>query len=219
MLASLQTLQPLIERFAGLSPEATYALLGLLAFVEGAVPPIPGDVTIAFLAFLSARAGGLWLATTISITTGSVAGNSVTWWLGRRFGANWLTHMLGRIGFVKQELNAEQAERRIERAYQRYGWLALFMSRFIPGVRAMTPIAAGAMRVPLWETLGIMYISSFIWYGVLIWIAMRLGKDWESVKATMSQFVQGAGIGALSVTAILAVVFYVLWRRRRQRRR
>lgn len=218
MLANVEILQPLLERFEGLSTGATYALLTALAFVEGALPPIPGDATIAFLAFLSGRAGGLWLPTTIAITTGSVGGNSVTWWLGRRYGAEWLTHQLGRIGLAKKELEADRVEHRIEAAYRRYGWVALFISRFIPGVRAMTPIAAGAMRVPLWETLGIMYVSSFMWYGVLIWIAMKLGKDWEGVKAAMTQFAQGAGLGALVVAAVLGLVGWVLWRRRRARR-
>lgn len=218
MPPELSFLQPALTWIEGLGSGSLYALMTALAFVEGAAPPIPGDITIAFLAFLSARAGGLWLATTIAITTGSVGGNSVTWWIGRRFGADWLTHQLGRIGLAKQERAADDAERRIESAYDQYGWIALFISRFIPGVRAMTPIAAGAMRVPLWETLGILYISSFIWYGVLIWIAMKLGKDWEGVKAGMQQFAEGAGLGALAVAVVFGVVGWIIWRRRKARR-
>lgn len=194
-----------------------YVLMGALAFVEGALPPIPGDVAAAFLAFLSARAGGLWLPTTLVITTGSVGGASVLWWVGRRFGAEWLTHQLGRIGFSKSELKAERAEHRIEDAYHKYGWVALFLSRFIPGVRAMVPIAAGAMRVPLWETLGIMWVSSFMWYSILVWIAMKVGTDWPSVKAAMTRFAQGAGLGALGLALVLGSVGWWVWRRRSRR--
>lgn len=216
MPAELGVLQPFLSWIEGLGSGTLYVLMAGLAFVEGAAPPIPGDVTIAFLAFLSARAGGLWLATTLAITTGSVCGNSVTWWLGRRFGADWLTHQLGRLGFAKKELESDRAEKRIESAYDQYGWIALFISRFIPGVRAMTPIAAGAMRVPLWETLGVLWISSFIWYGVLIWIAMKLGRDWEGVKAGIARFAQGAGIGALALAAVIAAVVWIVWRRKRR---
>jgi membrane protein DedA with SNARE-associated domain len=194
-----------------------YVLMGVLAFAEGALPPIPGDVAAAFLAFLSARAGGLWLPTTLVITTGSVGGASILWLVGRRFGAEWLTHQLGRIGFAKSELKAERAEHRIEDAYRKYGWVALFLSRFIPGVRAMVPIAAGAMRVPLWETLGIMWISSFMWYSVLVWIAMKVGTDWASVRATMTKFAQGAGLGALGLSLVLGGIGWFMWRRRRMR--
>ncbi|MBX3133057.1 MAG: DedA family protein [Gemmatimonadaceae bacterium] len=216
MLPSLSAFQPVLDRLEGLSVGSMYVVMGVLAFLEGALPPIPGDVAAAFLAFLSARAGGLWLPTTLIITTGSVGGASVLWWIGKSFGAEWLTHQLGRLGLAKSELKAERAEHRIEDAYRQYGWVALFLSRFIPGVRAMVPIAAGAMRVPLWETLGIMWVSSLMWYSVLVWIAMRLGRDWEGVKAGMQQFAQGAGLGALGLAVILGIVGWVLWRRRRR---
>lgn len=81
----------------------------------------------------------------------------------------------------------------------------------------MVPLAAGAMRVPLWETLGIMWLSSFMWYSVIVWIAMRVGRDWESVKAGMTQFAQGAGLGALGLALVLGIVGWLVWRRRRLR--
>ncbi len=217
MLFNLSATQTVIEKLEGLSTGSMYVLMGALAFLEGAIPPVPGDVAAAFLAFLSARSGGLWLPTTLIITTGSVGGASVVWWIGRRFGAEWMTHQLGRLGFAKSELKAERAEHRLEDAYRQYGWVALFLSRFIPGVRAMVPIAAGAMRVPLWETLGIMWISSFLWYSVLVWIAMKVGTDWENVKATMTRFAQGAGLSALGVALVLGGIGWWVWRRRRMR--
>lgn len=217
MLASIAALQPFIDKLEGLSAGSMYALMGVLAFVEGALPPVPGDVAAAFLAFLSARSGGLWLPTTLVITSGSVGGASIVWWAGRRFGAEWLTHQLGKIGFAKSELKAERAEHRIEDAYKKYGWVALFLSRFIPGVRAMVPIAAGAMRVPLWETLGIMWISSFLWYSILVSIAMKVGSDWETVKASMTRVAQGAGLGALGLVLLLGGIGWWVWRRRRMR--
>lgn len=217
MLVSYFALQGFIDGLEGLSAGSMYVLMGTLAFVEGALPPVPGDVAAAFLAFLSARAGGLWFPTTLVITTGSVGGASIVWWVGRRFGAEWLTHKLGRIGLAKSELKVERAEHRIEDAYRKYGWVALFLSRFIPGVRAMVPIAAGAMRVPLWETLGIMWISSFMWYSVLVWIAMKVGTDWEDVKATMTRFAQGAGLGALALALVLGGIGWWMWRRHKRR--
>lgn len=217
MPTELIFLQPFLTWIEGLGAGSLYALMGLLAFCEGMLPPIPGDIAAAFLAFISARNGGLMLPTALVITTGSVGGSSVVWWVGRRFGAEWITHQLGRIGMAKSELKAERAEHRIEDAYRRYGWVALFLSRFIPGVRAMVPLAAGAMRVPLWETLGIMWLSSFMWYSVIVWIAMRVGRDWESVKAGMTQFAQGAGLGALGLALVLGIVGWLVWRRRRLR--
>lgn len=206
----------MLDRLADLSLVQLYALMFGAAFTEGVFPPVPGDVAAAFLAFLSARAGGLWIPTTLAITFGSVLGNSIVWWFGKRYGAEWMTHKLGRIGLVKQELQAERAEHRIEAAYRKYGWWAIFLSRFIPGVRAMAPAAAGAMKVPLWETLGILTASGLVWYAAIVGIAMKVGSDWETVKATMTRFAQGAGLSALAVAIVLGIVAWIVIRRRRR---
>lgn len=216
MLADL-TLQPFIDWLGALGPEALYGLIFVASFAEGVLPPVPGDVAAAFLAFLSARAGGLWFPTTLAVTLGSVGGNSVVWWLGRRYGAHWMARQMARFRFTKSEDSAERTERRIEEAYREYGWVALFLSRFIPGFRAMAPAAAGALRVPLWETLAILATAAFLWYSAITWIAFKVGTDWPSVKAALLRFAQGAGVGAFGLGLVLAGIGWWVWRRRRRR--
>jgi membrane protein DedA with SNARE-associated domain len=209
------SLQPIVDRLSDVSPEALYVLIVGASFAEGVLPPVPGDVAAAFLSFLSARAGGLWLPTTLAVIVGSVGGNCVPWWLGRRYGAAWLTRQMGR--FTRGgEQKAEDAERRIENAYREYGWIALFISRFIPGIRAMAPAAAGALRVPLWETMAILFAASAIWYSGVTWIAFRVGSDWAEVKAAMTTLAQRFGIGAgVVLIAGGAALWWYLRRRAR----
>lgn len=216
-MASLVSLQPFVDRLTGQPVEALYALIFGASFAEGVLPPVPGDVAAAFLAFLSARSGGLWLPTTLAVACGSVAGNSVVWWLGRRFGANWLAHQMARFKLTKSEEQTERAEHRIEEAYREYGWVALFISRFIPGLRAMAPAAAGAVGVPLWETAAILFAASAIWYSVVTWIAFRVGSDWEAVKAALLALGRDVGIGATGLAAAALLVGWWIWRRRRAR--
>jgi membrane protein DedA with SNARE-associated domain len=193
-----------------------YLLIGVTSLAEGILPPVPGDVAAAFLAFLAARAGGLWLPTTIAVCTGSVAGNCVVWWVGRRYGTEWIAHQMARFKLARSEEKLATAEHRIEDAYERYGWVALFVSRFIPGVRAMAPAAAGALRVPLWETIAVLYAASLLWYGAVTWIAFKVGTDWESVRAALATFARDAGIAGTALGVVLAAVVFVIWRRRRR---
>lgn len=216
-MADLVTLQPLVDRLAGQPVETLYALIFGASFAEGVLPPVPGDLAAAFLAFLSARAGGNWIPTTLAVVCGSVAGNSVVWWMGRRFGANWLAHQMARFKLIKSEAQTERAEHRVEEAYREYGWVALFISRFVPGLRAMAPAAAGAVGVPLWETAAILFAASTIWYSVVTWIAFRVGSDWEAVKAALLALGRDVGIGATGVAVAAVLVGWWIWRRRRQR--
>lgn len=202
---------------AGLPVSGLYLLIAFVSFVEGIIPPVPGDVAAAFLAFIAARAGGAWVPTTIAVCAGSVGGSCVVWWLGRRYGTHWLAHQMARFKLTKSEEAAEATEHKIEDAYAKYGWIALFASRFIPGVRAMAPAAAGALRVPLWETILVLSASSLIWYGAVTWIAFRVGSDWESVRAAIEAFGRDAGIAGTLLGAGVALGLVWWWRRRRRR--
>ncbi len=201
----------------GLHPGALYATIAFVSFAEGVVPIVPGDVAAGFLAYLSARAGGTWLPTTASVVAGGVAGNSVVWWLGKRYGAIWLARQIARLGLKGAGAKAASAEQRIEHAYLRYGWVALFVSRFVPGVRAMSPAAAGALGVPLWKTALIITVTAAMWYSVITWIAFKVGTDWPSVKVATTHFAEGAGLIGVAAAVVLGIVAWVYWRRHRRK--
>lgn len=209
-------LQTLVVWLQGIPLAALYGLIGLVAFVEGIVPPVPGDIAAAFLAILAARAGGDWLPTAIVVAAGSVAGNMLVWWLGRYYGADWMTARIARFGFAKSGEKAEAAEFRIMAAYERYGWVALLVSRFIPGIRAMVPVAAGALRVPLVTMLGVFSVASFFWYGLVVWLAFKLGTDWDEVRSALARASRDVGIGAFLVAVVLILIFWLIRKRRRK---
>lgn len=200
---------------SGVPVGALYGLIFLASLVEGVLPVMPGDVAAALLAFLAARAGGQLVPTIIMVTAGSIAGSLVMWWLGRRFGADWMTHQLGRFGLLRAESQLEKAEHKIEDAYQQYGWVALFVSRFVPGLRAVVPAAAGALRVPFWEVTLIFTVASGIWYGTIAWLAFRVGEDWASVRESIEVVARDVGLGAAAVAAVLGLVGWRLWKKRR----
>lgn len=182
---------------------ALYALIFGASLIEGILPIMPGDVAAAGLAFLAARAGGALAPTVVAVVAGSVLGAVGMWWIGLKYGAEWLAAQLRRLGLTKVESQVEQAEQRVEEAYLRYGWIALFVSRFVPGVRAVAPAAAGALRVPLWETVLIFAVASTIWYGGISWIAFRVGRDWATVRETMEVVLRDVGIGAILAFAVI----------------
>lgn len=208
-------MEALVGWLGGVPLVALYALIFAASFVEGVIPLMPGDVAAALLAFTAARAGGTLAPTIAVVTAGSIGGAIVMWWVGRRYGAEWLARQLGRFGFAKTEQKVEAAEQRIESAYREYGWVALFISRFLPGVRAIVPAAAGAIGLPLWEVAAIFTVASFIWYGGISWIAFHVGRDWHAVRATLEVVARDVGLGAIAAALVLLVLVWRLWRRRR----
>lgn len=184
-----------------------YALLGIAAFVEGIFPPVPADVMVALGSFLAARRGASLPVTAACIVAGSVGGAMVVYAIVRRFGARWLHARLRKAGI-------DNVEKRLESMYSHYGMTALFVSRFLPVFRAVTPPMAGALRVPPVRTAAVFLVASSLWYGAIAWLAFRVGDDWLVLQAAVLHFARRVGVVAVVAAALFAIVVIIVVRRR-----
>jgi membrane protein DedA with SNARE-associated domain len=187
-----------------------YALLAIMAFIESIFPPAPADVVVALGAFLAARHGAHYPVVVASIVAGSAVGAMVIYGVARRFGAAWMHSQLKRLKLIG-------AEEKLEKMYEHYGLIALFVSRFVPGLRAVVPPMAGALRVPWLRTLLVITVASTVWYGIIIWIAFRVGADWEDVRASLHVVGRRMGLIAGVLVLVIAYIGWVLWKRHRAR--
>ena len=185
-------------------PLATlYLALSVVAAAENIFPPVPADTVVALGSFLAARGdGSVWIAFLVT-WFGNLAGAMIMYAIGRRYGAEPLERrLLGDKG--------PSAERRLERLYGQYGTLALFVSRFIPGVRAIVPPFAGALRIPPFRAAAAMGAASAIWYGVVSYLGFTLGGNWQSVQRLITEYGRALAIGG----AVVLLVGLVIWRMR-----
>lgn len=199
-------LENIIERLSGVPLAVLYPTLGLLAAVENIFPPLPTDAVVAFGSFLAARGQGNPWATFLITWLSNVAGAAGMYWAGRRYGRSVLTR-----GFAKWI--GPEAEVRLERSYRRYGIPSLFVSRFLPAVRAVVPIFAGAAKLPFVPVVAIMATASGIWYAFLTIIAFRAGSDWETLQSTIATYSRGITILAVVMALAAAAIW---WKKRRK---
>ena len=186
---------------------ALYGCLAIIAAIENIFPPVPADTVVAFGSFLAARGHGTALGAFLSTWIGNVAGAMLMYALGRHFGAGWLEARMSRRG-------GAEVQQRLERMYGKYGLLAIFMSRFLPGVRAIVPPFAGALRVPPLRAGAMIAIASAIWYGTVTIVAYRLGANWEQAMARLGEY-QRVIVTVAATLVVLALVGWLLGRRRR----
>jgi membrane protein DedA with SNARE-associated domain len=189
-----------------LPPAALYVILAVVAATENFVPPIPADVIVAFGSFLAAREQRSPIPTIIAVVVGNVGGALAMFALGRRYGADWIRRRMRVMG--------EGAEQRVRHWYDRFGLPALFLSRFLPGVRAVVPPLAGAIRVPATGAIIAIATASTLWYATLAVLAYRLGSEWDRIASVIGEFQTGAAIVAASIVALAAAMWWLLRRRR-----
>jgi membrane protein DedA with SNARE-associated domain len=189
----------LLDRLLGLPDWLVYVLVGAGAAVENIFPPIPADTAAAIGAFLSQH-GTINAAAIFAVTWSANVGGAVAVYVaGRTLGRQFFT---GRIG---RRLLKPKPMRRMERLYQRYGSRGIFLSRFVPGVRAVVPAFAGIAGLGAWRALIPMAVASAIWYGALVFVVARLAHQIEDVARILTGF-----NWTILVLAVLFVAF-VVW--------
>lgn len=199
-------MQGVLDWLSALPTVALYLSMALAAAVENIFPPIPADTIIAFGSFLAARGQGTVFGAFLSVWGGNLAGAAIMYAAGRRYGASRVEKRL-----LKDK--GAEAEGRLRTLYERYGIGALFLSRFVPGVRAIVPPFAGALKVPFIPAMAVIGIASGIWYGLVAWLAFRAGANWDALQDTIRQY----GTIAAVVAIVIAVVGTAIWFFRKKR--
>jgi membrane protein DedA with SNARE-associated domain len=183
-------------------------VIGALAAIENVFPPVPADSAVAIGAFLSAgghvTAWGVFLVT----WTANVAAAALVYAAARTVGRRFFRGPLGR------RLLDREALARLERLYDQHGTWGIFVSRFVPGVRAIVPPFAGIAGLGAFRAVAPVAAASALWYGALTFAAATLVENLEQIHA----FVTGFGWGALALGLTLVAAAIVLLVRRRRRR-
>jgi len=186
---------------------ALYLLMAGFAAVENVFPPVPADTVVALGSWLAARGQGSAFWAFLATWVGNVLGAAAMYAVGRRHGTAWMHRRFPALGDAKNE-------RRLRELHGRYGAGALVLSRFIPGVRALVPPFAGALRLSPVSTIASIAVASGIWYGLISYLAFRAGADWNALMSMVTHY---GRLSAIVAAVMVAVGGAVWWLRHRQR--
>jgi membrane protein DedA with SNARE-associated domain len=199
-------LEQLLDWLAALPRVPTYLALMALSALENVFPPVPADTAVALGAFLARRGEISVVPLTLLCWLANLASACGTYLLGRRHGRAFFRDGWGRRLLPPAGLEA------LEEAYARWGGAAIFVSRFLPGLRAAVPPFAGVAGFPPLRALVPAALASLIWYAFLAAAGYQLAANWEAVKAIVGSANRALGIAAVVAAGVAA---WWLWRRSR----
>lgn len=179
------------------------ALAGLVAGESGGLP-LPGETALLAAAVL-AHQGHLSIVLVIAVAAvAAMVGDNLGYLLGRR-GVRRLFERPGR-----RQARRLRLMRRGDSFFARYGPKAVFLGRFVTGVRVVVAWLAGADRMP-WP-------SFLVWNaaGAIAW-ATIVGLAGFLAGAAGQSLVGGLGAGALIAAVVAAAVALAVVRERRRK--
>jgi membrane protein DedA with SNARE-associated domain len=175
-----------------------YPVLGALVLGESAGIPLPGETALITAGALIADGHLSYPLVVLVATLAATTGDTIGYWVGRRKGRGWILRP-GRF-----EAHRRDAVERADRFFDRFGIATVFFQRFIPGIRIVGALCAGAARMP-WRNFALANAS-----GAFTWAASVAGLS--ALVGSTAAFA-GAAIGFVFGGITLAVVAV------RQRRR
>jgi len=90
------------------------------------------------------------------------------------------------------------------------------VSRFLPGVRAIVPPFAGAMRLPAFRVMLSVATASGVWFGLITFLAFRAGDNWDLVERYLVRSGKVAGLIAVGIVVLTIGIW--LWKRQAKTR-
>lgn len=194
----------MISALTSLSPLLVYAALFALVAGESAGLPLPGETSLLAAGALAAHRGNVSIVAVIAVAAcAAIVGDNVGFSLGRR-GGRWLLTRKGRWSRAR----ARYLERG-EAFFERHGTKAVFLARWLPGLRVVGAWLAGAHKMPwrsflVWNALG-----GIAWATSVGLAAYLLGQAAGGVFRTFGL----AGVGLVLLVALALAVRHVLRRR------
>jgi membrane protein DedA with SNARE-associated domain len=176
---------------------AGYVSVFGLMVLESMVFPIPSEAVMPFAGFLIVTGRFTLAGVIVASTLGSIVGSLLSYAMGR-YGGEPFFRRYGKYFLLDMhELEVTQ------RFFQKRGQITIFVCRFIPVVRHLISIPAGAGRMPLLPFIVYTTIGAGLWNAILTVAGMKLKQNWESIM----KYSHAIDIVVLVVLAALVAVF------------
>lgn len=191
-----------VEWISSRSALEVYALFALIAYTENIIPPVPGDVLVAFGGYLAAEGildpfMILGLTTVASVLGFMSAYGFGAWWGGRLIDPEsdfWL----------KKVINMDVFDRG-RRWMQAWGQWVVVANRFLAGTRSVIALSAGLSHTPTGPTILSSLVSSVLWNSILIGFGWVVKEQWE----TIGHYLNSYGVIVLVILSLFFVIRYL----------
>jgi membrane protein DedA with SNARE-associated domain len=168
--------------------------------------PLPGETLLIFAAVLAGRGDMSLPALLIFAWVGSMLGDNIGYWIGRKLGRAAVSRYGAWIGLTAARFDA------VEAMFARYGAVTVAFARFVNVLRQLNGVVAGTLGMAWRRFLVFNALGAALWVALWVLGTFYLGEHMSTIVLLAHR--GGIVAGVLAAVALLvALVFFV--RRRR----
>ncbi len=188
-----------------------YLVIFLGAALDNFGLPSSGDIVLFAGGFFANNGQAALPLVMLSGFAGALVSDNSVYWIGRIGGRPLIDRIL-KIRLLHFLINEKSLEK-VERYFDSHGGKTVFVGRFGPGLRSMTPLFAGVTRMSYYRFIPYNLAAGFVWAIVYSLIGYVFGQYWGELLAVARSF--GYTIVALVVLVVLALVLRRRYRRKK----
>jgi membrane protein DedA with SNARE-associated domain len=186
-----------------------YPGLVLLMAAESMLLPIPSEAVMPFAGVLVHDGTFSWAGAILASSLGSGLGSYLSYQMGTH-GLLPLVTRYGRYVLIQEHHISKATD-----FFTRRGTVAVFVCRFIPGVRHVSSMPAGAARMPLLPFMIASVLGATLWNTFLLYIGYRFAGNDAAVAAVKHNMDL---IGIVLLVLLVAYVTYEVLKARKAKR-
>ncbi|MEG1255600.1 DedA family protein [Clostridium sp.] len=172
----------------------------LAVFLEYACFPLPSEILLPFIGFLSSNGNFSFLGVILVSTMAGLIGSTLCYLIGY-FGGSPIIHWL-----CNKFSGAKRSFDKLDIFISKYGKAAVFITRLFPLTRTYISLAVGTVKMKYSQFILYSFGGIVIWNTILISLGYYLGENTDLIKKILSNY------SIVAITLLILVTLIVLYK-------
>jgi membrane protein DedA with SNARE-associated domain/membrane-associated phospholipid phosphatase len=178
----------LSDRILALPPDVALLMVFLFPALEASAFlgfVFPGEIAVILGGVLASQGKFPLWAAIVAAVSGAAVGDSVGYWVGRRWGNQLLHGTIGRLPIIRRGIDKHLAS--ASEYVRKRGPHAVLVGRFTAALRVLVPGLAGIADLPYGTFLFFNLLGAILWGTAFVVLGYVAGAAWHRVAADASR--------------------------------
>ncbi len=203
----------ILQFISGLLVTHGYVVIFIGAALDNFGLPASGDVVLFAGGWFSNLGRVALPLVMLAGFGGALVSDNAVYWIGR-IGGRPLINRILKMRFLHFLINEGTLEK-VERYFEAHGGKMVFVGRFGPGLRSMTPLFAGVSRMKYYKFFPYNLSAAAVWAVAYTLVGYTFGAYWGELLAVAKSF--GYTVVGLVALVLGAYLLRLLLRKRREK--